>query len=255
MVEVVLQCEDSMEGILSGVFEAYALRIGHDRICLETESAFRNYRLFAAYQTVRTDMEKSEKVFRTIYRKFGENVCAQLCQAMISFDDGKADAVYHTIVAGLSGGFGDRLMEQLGDPDVCRVFQMSRNAGNEIHHIYGFLRFQELASGILLAVYRPKSDITAMIMPHFADRLPNEDFAVYDEGREYYAVHPKGRAWYLVRGKLPFDTEAAVYSKEEQEYQELFRHFCKTVAVKERDNPKLQRNMLPIYFRKYMTEF
>ena len=41
----------------------------------------------------------------------------------------------------------------------------------------------------------------------------------------------------------------------EAEYQELFKHFCKSLAVESRKNPKLQMNMLPLRFRKYMVEF
>ena len=41
----------------------------------------------------------------------------------------------------------------------------------------------------------------------------------------------------------------------EELYAELFRHFCKRITIKERKNLELQRNMLPLYFREYMTEF
>ena len=40
-----------------------------------------------------------------------------------------------------------------------------------------------------------------------------------------------------------------------EKYSELFSHFFHTIAIKERTNPGLQRNMLPIRYRKYMTEF
>ena len=92
-------------------------------------------------------------------------------------------------------------------------------------------------------------------MPHFANRLPNEDFAIYDEHRKYYAVHPKGKQWYLVRGELPFSKDQEIYSDKEADYQMLYRHFCQSIAITERKNPKLQRNMLPLRFRTYMTEF
>ena len=40
-----------------------------------------------------------------------------------------------------------------------------------------------------------------------------------------------------------------------QYYSELFEHFFHTIAIKERKNLGLQRNMLPLRYRKYMTEF
>ncbi len=254
MEETILKCEDSIEGILTGVYEAYLLRKDHETIHLQTAD-IDNYRLFSVYQTVETDEGKSSKVLRTIYKKFGEDACQQLCQAMVSYDPAKADAVYHTIVTGLSGRYRGRLMEHLSSSCVHKVFQLSRNTGNEMNHLEGFLRFRELNGGVLLARYAPKNDITAMLMPHFANRLPNEDFAIYDEGRQYYAVHPKQKHWYLVRGTLPFEEEQEIYAQRESEYQMLYRHFCETVAITERRNPALQRNMLPLRFRKHMTEF
>lgn len=254
MEETILMCEDSIEGILTGVYNAYELRRDHETIHLQTEE-MDNYRLFAVYQEVKADVKKSGKVLHTIYRKLGEDAYTQICQAMVSYDTAKADAVYHTIVTGISGHYQGKLMEHLSNHYVNKVFRLSRNTGIEIHHLLGFLRFRELSDGILLARYCPKNDITTMLMPHFANRLPNENFVVYDEQRKYYAVHPKGKQWYLVRGELPFSQEQETYSSDEAQYQTLYRHFCQSIAITERDNPLLQRNMLPLRFRKYMTEF
>lgn len=254
MEEVILLCEDTMEGILTAVYDAYELRMPHENIHLQT-SELLNYRLFTVYQKVKTEETKSTKVFGTIYSRFGEEPCAQLCQAMVSCDSAKADAVYHTIVTGLSWKQRGNFMEHFTDRYVQKVFELSRSTGIEIHHYLGFLRFRELQSGILFARYSPKNDITSMIMPHFANRLPQEDFAVYDAGRGYYAVHPKNKQWYLVREELPFEEAQEQYSQSEAEYQKLYRHFCQSIAIAERKNQKLQRNMLPLRFRKYMTEF
>ncbi|MDE6702009.1 MAG: DUF4130 domain-containing protein, partial [Acetatifactor sp.] len=45
------------------------------------------------------------------------------------------------------------------------------------------------------------------------------------------------------------------YSAEESKYQMLFKHLCKSIAIDERRNSKLQTGMLPLRFREYMTEF
>lgn len=254
MEEIILICEDSIEGILTGVYEAYSLHKPHEMIHLSVRDV-ENYRLFAVYHEVKADEEKSWKVLRTIYKRFGEEAYTQICQAMVSYDSGKADAVYHTVVEGISGQYHGKLMDHLSNRYVNQVFRLSRNTGIEIHHLLGFLRFRELKGGVLLARYSPKNDITAMIMPHFAGRLPNEDFAIYDEQRKYNAVHPKGRQWYIVRGELPFGEGQEEYSQEEAIYQDLYRHFCQSIAILQRKNLGLQQNMLPLRFRKYMTEF
>lgn len=254
MQETILLCEDSVEGILTGVYEAYALHVDHATTQLQTTD-IENYRLFTIYQEITADPEKSKKVLRTIYCRFGSEAYTHLFRAMVSYDHEKADAVYHTIVSGLSGQYYGKLMEHLSNPYIHKVFTLSRNTLGEYDHLRGFLRFRELKNGILLARYKPKNDITALLMPHFADRLPKENFAIFDEGRHYYAVHPKGQQWYLVRGDLPFQEGDTEYSKEEEEYQLLFYHFFQSIAIKDRKNLKLQRNMLPLRFREYMPEF
>jgi probable DNA metabolism protein len=42
---------------------------------------------------------------------------------------------------------------------------------------------------------------------------------------------------------------------EEQQIQGLWITFFNNLAIQARKNPKLQRQLLPLYFRKNMTEF
>ena len=45
------------------------------------------------------------------------------------------------------------------------------------------------------------------------------------------------------------------YSAEEKDMQRLWKLFVDTIAIKERINTDLQRQMLPLRYRKYMKEF
>ena len=38
-------------------------------------------------------------------------------------------------------------------------------------------------------------------------------------------------------------------------YRDLWKTFYQAIAIEERKNPKLQRNMMPLRYREYMTEF
>lgn len=44
-------------------------------------------------------------------------------------------------------------------------------------------------------------------------------------------------------------------SEKEAEYEVLWKSFCKTIAIKERENPVCQRGHLPLWYRPNMTEF
>jgi probable DNA metabolism protein len=45
------------------------------------------------------------------------------------------------------------------------------------------------------------------------------------------------------------------YSQNEQQFQKLWQTFFDSVTIKERKNLKLQRQMVPLKYRKDMTEF
>lgn len=258
---VILLCEDSLEGIFTGIYDAYALRIPLDNVRLQVGEE-ENLRLFAIYRQVQPDTEKNGKVIRTLKQKFGMEDYRALCMALSSTDSEKAEAVFRTVVWGLSKDRRGSILAHLVDDNVRKVLELSRGATNEMHHLRGFLRFQELSDGILYAVISPKNNIIPYLAEHFSDRLPMENFLILDEGRDVYAVHPAGKEWFLVTGNPVSETDCtgqraheAFVSEEERYYQELFRHFCHTISIEGRKNLKLQRNMLPLRFRPYMIEF
>ena len=100
MITVFL-CEDSLDGILTGVYEAYDSRLGHRNIRLKTEE-MDTMELFCEYRTVRTDLEKAEKVLRTVQKRMGEKAKEAVCYAAACPDGRRADAIYRLIVLGLS---------------------------------------------------------------------------------------------------------------------------------------------------------
>ena len=66
---------------------------------------------------------------------------------------------------------------------VSRTFSHYRRTSRRIEPLERILRFEELENGILYARIAPKSDILAFLIPHFADRLPADNFIIYDENR------------------------------------------------------------------------
>lgn len=254
MSMIVYQCEDSLESIFTAIYNAYEEKRDHSdtRISLNQELM-----LFAEYILVKADDRKAVKVIRTLKRRFGEKDYLTICNALSSPDDEKGQAVYQTVVKGLARNAGQgHLFDNLADDDVNKVFALARGAGNEKQHLFGFLRFQELENGILYSRIGPKYNLLTFLMPHFADRFPMENFMIYDDQRNLFGIHPKGRDWYLVHGaEFPEAAGDLRLSEQELKYQELFRYFCHRIAIKERENPRLQRNMLPLRFQEYMIEF
>ena len=254
MEEKYIICEDSLEGIFTAIYDAYALREGYEHIHVQVGEED-NYRLFASYLYSQPDSVKTEKVARTLKSRLGEEVYLTICRAASSFYPDKGEAVYRTVVAGITGGSGRRTMDNLRNSYVARTFELARRTANEAHHEIEFLRFKELEQGILYAKIGPENNVLSFVMPHFADRLAPENFMIHDEKRELFGVHPAREDWYLVSAVDEFLQDSLKWSDKERGYQELFALFHKTIAVSERKNSRLQQQMLPLRFRDYMVEF
>ena len=253
MEKTILICEDSIEGIFSGIYEAYARKYVHSQTSLqigETE----NYELFAEYKQIAAEEEKAKKVSRTIIREFGEETYLTFCEALATQDLEKGNAIYHVLVDGLRTK-NNRIMENFAVADVNKVFELCRYTKNEIQHLKGFLRFQELEKGVLFARIGPRNNILTFLAPHFADRLPNENFIIYDDTRNLCVVHPCQKEWFLMSADNLQEEETRNYSQVEVAYQELFTFFCQKIGIRERKNIALQTQMLPLHFQKYMSEF
>ena len=252
----VLMCENSIDGIFSGIYRAYASRYGHQNIQLTTSDVLDTYDLFCDYEEVPVDFENSQKVANTLLQRLGQETYSDICHAISAYETpreqqkniSKAEAVYKTVVLALSGKDGSKIMNNLANPYVNRVFQLCRSTYNEAHHLLGFLRFQELANGILFSRIHPKNQVLAILADHFSDRLPMENFIIYDEPRRTAAIHKCSSGYILT--EVPHANEDFMnnLSEKEQEYQQLWLGFFNSIAIEARKNPKLQSQNIPKRF-------
>lgn len=251
--KTIFLCEDSVDGIFTGVYDAWDSRLGHGNVKLALKGRA-NYEMFASYREVETDGEKAEKVARTLRRRLGPEDYAHIYQAALSKEEERADSIYRVAVAGLAGGRSGSIMQNLQNPAVCRIFELSRTTGNEAHRYYQFLRFRELAGGVLFSEIKPENDVLPLIGDHFADRFPGEDFMVYDRTHRLFLIHEAFKQWVLVVGEEPDWEKIGKISDRETQFASLWRGFCRSVAIQERRNVRLQQQFLPLKFRAYMTE-
>lgn len=264
-------CEDTIDGIFTAVYNAWDSHLGHKNIYILAKEP-ENYELFCEYIRVETDLEKSKKVADTIKRRLGITVYATLCEAIMAeepcpkktsrmnaadtFSITKADAFYRTLLYAFSMENPTRIMECLGNPYVLYLFELSRNVHTEAHHLLGFLRFQELQNGILFAETHPKNYVLPILGDHFSDRLPGENFMIYDKNRKLALIHRAGIKNFLITDASSINQEMIHnYSASELEYQKLWCGFFESITIEARKNPKLQNQNIPKRFQKDAVEF
>lgn len=250
----VLICEDNMDGIFTGVYDGWKLGTSDTQVELcvgipeQTE-------LFSQYLTIHTDEAKAAKVARTIRRSLGWAVYEQLCYAACSSDSQKGTCIYYALKEGLFGGTANPVvLQNLKNPYILKISQLQLKVWHEMHRFMGFVRFQEIQKGILFSVICPDHAVLPLIAPHFADRLPKENWVIFDEKRRDALIHPAGGEWYI-RRQVELAAGQTAECEEESRYAGLWKEFCRSIAVAERQNPKLQKQNLPQKYREHLTEF
>ena len=256
----VLLCEDSVEGILSAIYSAYMSRYGHKYISIQLSDQYEP-ELFSEYIHIETDVEKAERVAHAIRGKISCEAWRMVYMAACHKDGKKAQAIYRFVNYGFSMGAG--VCGHLSDEYVNRVFMMGRAVSRELDKLKGFVRFQELDNGVLFSRILPKHFQLYFLGEHFADRLPEENWMIYDEGRALACIHrsvngltdrrENGR-WFIVDASGLCLDESERMSEAERNFKNLWRTFFDHIEIKERNNPGLQMNMMPKRYWSHMPE-
>lgn len=247
-------CHDDITGLFSAVYDAWKERreSGDAGIALRGSV---EQQLFCEYVESEEQEKKAIAVEQLIKKHLGMQAYGRLYAAALSTDPVKGDAVLGTMLAARKLPDSHKIMDNLTNPSVEKVFELSRRVYNEAHYFKEFLRFQELSSKILFARIDPKSQVLTLIAPHFADRLPLENWVIYDRTHKVFAVHEAKKRWALVSGVEADEKRMEDLSASEQEMQRLWKGFCKTIAIEERKSYARQRQNLPLWYRVNMTEF
>lgn len=245
-------CEDDFVSIMTAVYDAWDFSRGmkHDLVRIEL-AGMENLELFAEYAEVQPDEDKCAKVVRSIRSKISEEVFGEVFKGTLSDKQDKADVIYHFLVEAFKSG--RRVLYKLGNPAVMRLFELTRYVSNEQHRLRGFVRFEELYNGVLFSKIAPVNNVITLIAPHFCDRLPGENWIIYDEKREIAAIHKKHGDWCLTSDTIML--EKIVSTEKESFYKDLWTTFFNTIAIEERKNYKLQRQLMPLRYRENIVEF
>ncbi len=233
---------------------AWESRLGHQNVRLQT-AGNQNMELFCEYVQVEPDLIRAEKVLKTVRERLGEEAYEMIAYASACPHEGKADAIYRMIVLGLHLPDGKKVSGMLTQPDVRLVFELKRKVWHIAHRYMGFVRFRELESGVLLSEIDAEADVLALIAPHFSDRLPLENWLIYDRRRRKAAVHRAGKGHVLLEEIDEAFMDRLRVSAEDDRYDALWKSFHRAIGIESRTNRQLQMNMLPLKFRTFMNEY
>jgi probable DNA metabolism protein len=83
---------------------------------------------------------------------------------------------------------------RLTDPHIAAVVGAARKVSGQAHQYLGLLRFRRAGPSLYLADFTPDYHVLPLILPHFADRLADQEFVICDRRRNIAAWHHAPRA-------------------------------------------------------------
>jgi len=192
------------------------------------------------------DLTVAEKFSQTV-ESISEKGLSHLCTAYLSESNGYEIASYKFLTALFEKG--SSIINNLADERIRTMQQIVYKVSCEKHRMLGLLRFSELSDKSFYAAYEPDNNITALIAPHFSQRLPH-DWIIHDLRRNIAAIKRR-RRWDIFSIE---QSSPVVYSDREQEYRSIWRRYYKEIPIPERKNPRCQRNFMPQRYWKHLTE-
>lgn len=247
-------CENTVEGIYSGIYDAWKTKMNREELGIVLKGNIEQ-ELFCEYEESEAKYYKSIAIERMILKHLGVDAYKKIYHAILSQDAGRGDAILGMMIEARHISDSRKISDQLGNRDVYKVFELSRRVLNEAHFFKEILRFKELSGGVLFAEIEPENQILVCIADHFANRLPLENWLIYDSVHCTTVVHQKNKKWFLVVDETPDYVKTKTCSKKEKQMENLWKETCKSISIQERENYKLQRKHLPLKYRKNMIEF
>jgi len=132
--------------------------------------------------------------------------------------------------------------------DTLAVFNAACKVRREIDRMMGLLRFFPNEQGCYVAKCEPDHFVLPALGDYFTARFGETDWQIIDEKRNLTLSRRHGEP-----AKL-FKNAEAVFASGGDEWEDLWKHYHKTINNESRNNPNLQRQFMPQRYWKYLPE-
>ena len=248
--------DNTFEGLLTSVFEAYSRRVFPDALFPEGEPLpLFHEEVF----TVITEEEKAKRVWRGLQKKLSSGALSCLAQCWLAEEAETPMLLFSYIRKAIDA---PRSIEtNFADPDVLEFSRMWKRVDWERLRMLQFIRFQKAADGTFFAAVEPEKNALPLAIDHFKDRFADQPWLIYDIKRAYgfyydlkevrqVTFEEGSREGHLVTGML----DESLMDKDEKLFQQLWKTYFKAICIKERLNPRKHKQDMPVRYWKHMTE-
>mgnify|MGYP004704509965 CR=1 FL=1 len=241
---VVFVYDGSFPGLLCCIHESLQGNVIPEDVCPVDSSRLYLY----PSQHIPTDEKKSRELQKWLRRICGDEVLRFSREAFLTCLPGREMHLLRFVHLARSKGPG--VLKMLNHDQVIPLQKAVLHLRRESHLLKGFVRFS-LRQGVLSATIGPKNIVLPLLAEHFSTRFAGERFMIYDSTNHMVLLHDPPRLELIsVTGIDPGCDDPG-----EKEIADMWRLFYETIAVPDRENPRLRMSLMPKRYWKYMTEF
>jgi len=201
-------------------------------------------------ETIQLDILEEEEVINEIMTATSQEIVNTIYKVFLSTHQNKEILIYYFLVHSLK--YQNKIFYMRNLKSVSEVLRIAKYVGHEAHKMKGFLRFKELKGNVMYAEIAPENDIIFFLSKHFKERLKNEYWIIEDKKRNLVSIYNK-KDFYITSSEN-FTLLEKELSECEEDIEELWKSFYKTIAIKERTNRRCQMNFMPKKYWKYIIE-
>lgn len=248
----IYSCANDWEAMLTCIYVAWASKKGHKNIRLMVEPIMQ-YSLLDEYVHVDKDSTKAQSVMSAVQTKISPYVYQELAYCSMAYEEDTLDTIFHVMILGFS--YGSEILNMVHFKDVARFQEIRTRLGKEACRFKEVVRFHEVDRYLYVAHIEPKSKLCITLGPIFSDRMPSEHWIIVDDVHREAVIHPKNEPFYMKTLNEEELQRLLLTEKENDGYTDLWKIFFDSIAIKERENYRCQRNLFPLWARKHATEF
>lgn len=242
--------DKTFEGLLTALFDAYDRKIFPERLLGENETLPLFY---DRHINIITDSRKADRVWKGLEKKLSPAGLSVISSNWYSELPDNDMLLFRYMRKAIDATTSIEL--NFGDPDVLKATQISKKVSQERLRVVQFTRFQKTADQTFFAVIEPIYNVLPLAISYFKDRFADQIWILYDTKRNYGYYYDLSTVTEIrFKEKITDRLPDYLLAEDEKMFQKLWQTYFKTIAIKERINPKLHRQHLPVRFWKHLTE-
>lgn len=236
--------DGSFYGVMTCVYDAHKEKMPDAIYC---ESEFQQT-IIDTYHIIKTDQKKAIQVMKGIRENYNEKILNDIYIVQLANDYERGNVIHEYLKVLFKTSL--QKMDDYSNSSIRAFEKLRKKVLREKHLFLGIVRFKELENGIYYSKINPTHDILSIISEHFAKRLSNQMWVIYDEKRKKASFYNKD-SWHI----NALEENELALSTQEKNVQKLWRMYFDKIAIKERKNLRQQSQMLPKKYWKNLIEF